>query len=67
MTKSDRPIDELLKICSPSQWKNFVFEALTTSIISGNMLMYNDNTRSDFIIKIEGLYNYFAQLEQGKE
>lgn len=63
MANNNQPLKELLSICSATEWKDFTFELLTELIDSGYFEKQTEKGRKEFTPKIQGLYNYFAQLE----
>lgn len=67
MTDTQKSIKELLLVCSPGQWKDFIFSLQTTLIESGHIETLTEEGRSDFAANMQGLYNFFSRIEGSKK
>lgn len=63
MAKDKTPLEELLEINNPTEWKDFIMQLITTLLDKGHFESFTKDGREDFSAKIQGLYNYFARLE----
>lgn len=63
MAKEPTPIEELLKIAPAAEWKDLLFQILTTLIDCKYVQNLTDSGTTDFTVKVQGLYNYFARLQ----
>jgi len=62
MNKNQQPLNDLLSISTPQEWKDFVFQTQTTLIESGFVEMLTEQGRSEFTARMQGLYNFFGKL-----
>ena len=67
MTPKDNPIKSLLSIASPSDWREFVFDLQSELISNGYVGLLTEIGTSDFVIKLQGLHDFFCEIEKQKE
>jgi hypothetical protein len=63
MANTNHPLKELLSICSATEYKDFIFELITELVQTGYFEGMTEKGRNEFVPRVQGLYNYFAQLE----
>jgi hypothetical protein len=49
------------------QWKDFVFDLQSTLIANGHVGLFEKTAQEDFACKMQGLYNFFKDLQPAKK
>lgn len=58
---------DLLGISAPGEWKDFLFNTQTNLINYGFMEMLTESGRAEFSARMQGLYDFFGQLDPGNK
>jgi hypothetical protein len=67
MANTKNPIKDLLSISSPQEWKDFLFHVENNLVALGYSEMLTKSGRMELSAKFTGLYEFFGDMQEGKQ
>jgi hypothetical protein len=67
MKNSKNPVQELLSISAPLAWKDWLVHIQNNLIADGYVEQLTEEGRHDMAARMQGLYDFFGQIDQKKK